>query len=293
MKRLTAWLSVLILACSCSVARYAAGPENWEIEAIQGCKGIIQAVEYPSSEKGLAMRRMVVYLPETYYTTDTLLRFPVLYLLHGARGNEKTWADSAMVMHRIDSLREVGKAEDFILVMPNMNNYTGDDDYKNGHCLRAMRAFWLLDGEAERHFIHDVVERVDKMYRTVPEKTGRAIAGMSSGALQSIYLSASNPAVFDYVGLFSPYVYPTFAALGHMDVYGILWKKLNTQFDDPPVLYGVYIGDTDFFFPHIKNFDKKLTAKGFPHEFTIAPGGHEWYNWIDFVTDFIEKIFHD
>jgi len=269
------------------------GPENREIEAIPGCKGIIQAVEYPSSEKDLALRRMVVYLPETYYTTDTLLRFPVLYLLHGARGNETTWADSAMVMHHIDSLREAGKAEDFILVMPNMNNYAGEKDYKNGHCIRAMRSFWLVDGEAERHFMHDVVERVDKLYRTVPDKSGRAIAGMSSGALQAIYLSAGYPDAFDYVGLFSPYTYPTFAALGHMDVYGSLWKKLNTQFGDPPALYGIYIGDKDFFVPHIRNFDRKLTLNGYPHEFTLKEGGHQWYSWIDFFNDFCQKIFRN
>ena len=290
MKRLTVWILLLILTCSCSAARYAMGPDNSEIESIPGCRGTIRAVEYPSSEKDLDHRRMVVYLPESY-ETDTLRHYPVFYLLHGARGNEKTWADSAMVMHRIDSLRAQGKARDFILVMPNMNNYTGDKDYKNGHCLRAMRAFWLLDGEAERHFMHDVVEHVDSLYRTVPDKSGRALAGMSSGALQAIYLSADYPDAFGYVGLFSPYAYPTFAALGHMDVYGRLWKKLDTQFDNPPFLYGVYIGKTDIFLPHIRMFENRLRKNGYPHQFMLTEGGHQWYNWIDFVTDFSQKIF--
>lgn len=288
--RLLALTSVLAILCSCSVARYARGPETRDIEAIPGCRGTIQAVEYASGEKDLDHRRMVVYLPETY-STDTLRHFPVFYLLHGARGNETTWSDSARVMHRIDSLRAQGKAREFILVMPNMNNYFGEKDYKNGHCVNAVRAFWLLDGEAERHFQHDVVARVDSLYRTIPSKSGRAIAGMSSGALQSIYLSANAPGDFDYVGLFSPYTYPTFAALGHLDVYGGLWKKLAVQFENPPALYGIYIGKTDFFLPHIRMFEKKLTQKGYPHQFTLAEGGHKWYNWIDFVTDFCEKIF--
>ena len=287
---LPVWVALLALLCSCSVARYARGPETRDIESIPGVRGTIRAVNYPSSEKNLGHRRMVVYLPESY-SADTLRRYPVFYLLHGARGNEITWSDSARVMHRIDSLRARGKAREFILVMPNMNNYFGDKDYKNGRCVNAMHAFWLLDGEAERHFMHDVVARVDSLYRTVPSKSGRAIAGMSSGALQSIYLSADAPDSFGYVGLFSPYTYPTFAAWGHPDVYGPLWKKLAVQFENPPVVYGVYIGKTDFFLPHIRMFEKKLNRKGYPHQFTLAEGGHEWYNWIDFVTDFCQKIF--
>lgn len=281
---------LLLLLGSCSAARYAMGPQSSDIEAISGYRGTIQAVEYPSSEKDLDHRRMVVYLPESYHT-DTLRRFPVFYLLHGARGNEVTWVDSGLVLHSIDSLRMEGKARDFILVMPNMNNYFGQSDYRNGRCVNATRAFWFVDGEVERHFMNDVVKRVDSLYRTVPEKSGRAIAGMSSGGLQTIYLSANASDSFDYVGLFSPYTYPTFAAIKHMDVYGGLWKKLGWQFKEPPALYAVYIGRKDIFRPHICLFDRKLTRKGYPHWFSLVDGGHEWYNWIDFVADFCQKIF--
>ena len=283
-------MMLLALLSSCSVARYAQGPQTRDIEATPGVRGTIQAQDYPSSEKDLDHRRMVVYLPASYFA-DSLRRFPVLYLLHGARGNEITWSDSGRVMHRIDTLRAQGRARDFILVMPNMNNYFGEKDYKNGHCVNAARAFWLLDGEAERHFMKDVVARVDSLYRTDPSKSGRAIAGMSSGALQAIYLSANFPQSFDYIGLFSPYAYPTFAALGHLDVYGHLWKKLGVQFEDPPALYGIYIGRKDIFFPHASLVEKHLTREGYPHRFTVTEGGHHWYNWIKYLSDFCEKIF--
>ena len=290
MRRLTFGILLLMLLSSCSVARYAQGPGNHEIESIPGCKGTIQAVEYPSSETDLDHRRMIVYLPEGY-ASDTLRRYPVLYLLHGARGNEKTWSDSAQVLHRLDTLWTKHLAQPFILVMPNMNNYFGEKDYRNGRCLNAMQAFWLLDGEAERHFMHDVVARVDSLYRTIPEKSGRAIAGMSNGALQTIYLSANAPQVFDYIGLFSPYTYPTFAALGHLDVYGGLWKKLDVQFSQSPALYSIYIGKADFFYPHICLFEKSLTRRGYSHQFLPAEGGHEWYNWAAFFTHFCQHIF--
>ncbi|MBQ9449891.1 MAG: esterase family protein [Bacteroidales bacterium] len=290
MRKLLPLLLVAVLACSCSAARYARGPKTEEIPVRYGGKGILEAVNYPSGESDLDHRRMVVYLPEDYYR-DSLRRYPVLYLFHGARGNEVTWIDSASVLHALDSLRGEGKARDFILVMPNMNNYFGQRDYKDGHAVNAVRAFWSVDGEVERHFVQDVVMRVDSLYRTVRAKSGRAVAGMSSGALQALYLSATYPDAFDYVGLFSPYAYNSVAAINHEDIYGALWRKLRRQFAVPPRSYSIYIGRTDFFYPHMVLFDKRLTRKGYPHRFVLAEGGHEWYNWSDFYTDFCQQLF--
>lgn len=289
MKRILSFLLVVALASSCAVARYAKGPETDEIVSLPGYDGIIEAVTYDSSEPDLSKRRMVVYLPAAYYA-DSLLHYPVMYLLHGARGNEVTWIERGDAFRSLDSLRRNNLATDFILVLPNMNNYSGDKDYKNGHAMNAIRAFWFLDGEAERYFVQDVVSRIDSLYRTVPEKDARAIAGMSSGGLQSIYLSAGHPDTFGYVGLFSPYNHPTFVALGHRDVYGKLWKRLENQFADPPV-YNIYIGDTDVFLPHMRIFHNNLTKKEYPHRFIITPGGHEWYNWSYFLIDFYKLIF--
>lgn len=284
-------LAAALLLSSCAVGRYARGPESSEIEAkAAGFDGILRAVNYHSSEKQISERRMLVYLPADYYA-DTVRHYPVLYLLHGARGNEVTWIDSSAVIQGLDSLRKAGAAGEFLVVLPNMNRYYSDKEYNNGHCLPAIRAFWLIDGEVERHFMKDVVEFTDKNFRTIPEKSARAIAGMSSGALQAIYLSAGHPDSFDYIGLFSPYAYPTFAAWGHPDVYGSLRKKLTLQFAEPPKLYGLYIGDKDIFYPHIRNFDRKLTQWGHPHRLTVSEGGHEWYNWQAFALSFIQEIF--
>ena len=290
MRKLLPFLLLAFLACSCSMARYARGPETRDIEALSGYDGIIEAVSYPSSEPGLSERRMVVYLPKDYYQ-DSLRRYPVMFLLHGARGNEKTWIDSADVFHCIDTLRRQGRAKDFILVLPNMNNYRNDHDYRNGRAIPATRAFFTVNGEVERYFVHDVVWRVDSLYRTAGNKAGRAIAGMSCGALQTIYLSANQPHLFDYVGLFSPYTYPTAAAKYHRDVYGGLSWKLERQFAEAPALYAIYIGKTDFFYPHIVLFDRKLTRRGYAHKFVVNPGGHEWYNWSDFLEDFCQEAF--
>ena len=292
MRRLSRFLwGILLLGavCSCATARFAVGPSDAQIQTLPA-EGIVKAVIYPSSEKDIESRRLLVYLPPSY-AEDSLARYPVLYLLHGIRGNEVTWVERADILHRIDTLRESGAVRDFILVLPNMNNYYGQKDYRQGRAVQAARAFWTVDGEVERHFMTDVVATVDSLFRTLDTKEGRAIAGMSSGGLQALYLSACNPDAFGYVGLFSPYAQNTVAAAGHRDVYGHLWAKLERQFADPPLDYAIYIGKKDIFYPHMKHFDARLTRKGYPHRFIVTGGGHQWTNWSVFAPDFIRSIF--
>ena len=191
----------------------------------------------------------------------------------------------------LDSLRMAGLAEEFILVLPNMNNYFSEDDYKGGHAVNAVRAFWCVDGETETRFMQDVVATVDSQFRTIPEKSSRAIAGMSTGGLQAIYLSANNPDSFGYVGLFSPYAYDTVFGLRHPEFYGGLNRKMKRQFSEAPDYYGIMIGNTDFFYPHMILWNCSLDRKGYKHEFVVTTGGHEWYNWRKHFVLFSQNIF--
>lgn len=291
-KRFIGLLAVLLVLASCSSARYARGLTIQEIkEKYTGYNGTVEVVTFPSGEKKIAQRRFTVYLPPSYYQ-DSTRRYPVLYVLHGARGNETTWIDRANAYHNLDSLVQNGLAKEFILVLPNLNRYFSEKDYRDGRAVNAIRAFWLLNGEAERHFPR-VIHYTDSLYRTIPEKHSRAIAGMSTGGLQAIYLSANHPEMFDYVGLFSPYAYPTVAALSHWDVYGHLWHKLRRQFKDAPEDYHIFIGTADIFHPHMRIFDRRLTRKGYRHTLTLTPGGHEWYNWEPYLIWFGQEIFQD
>ena len=63
MKRILFFVLLAVLACSCAAGRYGRGPESRDIEARTGHEGMLRAVEYPSGERQLSDRRMVVYLP--------------------------------------------------------------------------------------------------------------------------------------------------------------------------------------------------------------------------------------
>ena len=290
MRKLLVALPLLLCLLSCANARYARGADSEDIETLPVCDGTIKALPYKSSEADLTERRMVVYLPPSYFK-EPERHYPVMYLLHGARGNEYTWIERGDALRTLDSLVHIGGAPEFILVMPNMNNYSGDKDYNNGHAVNAVRAFWTVDGEVESHFMQDVVRTVDESFRTVSSKEGRAIAGMSTGGLQALYLAANNPDSFDYVGLFSPYTLDTIWGLKHMEFYGGLGRKMKKQFANPPAYYGLMIGDTDFFYPNVKIFDREMTGNGYAHELLVRPGGHEWYNWRAFLIHFYQQVF--
>ena len=151
---------------------------------------------------------------------------------------------------------------------------------------------WTVDGEAESHFVDEVVALTDSLFRTLPGKADRALAGMSSGGLQTVHISANHPDRFGWVALFSPYFYPTVASLGHRDFYGGLWKKLAVQFADlPAVDSAIFIGRHDIFYPHVRNIDRKMTKKGYPHRLIVSDGGHKWTSWQLFFRDYAASVF--
>lgn len=278
----------IALLSSCTVSRRVAVAEYPKIESHYEHKGILEECIYSCSVDGPSERRMLVYLPADYY--DTSARYPVFYLLHGARGNEMTWITKGDLMQHVDSLTANGLMEKTIVVMPNTNQHNDDLDYGKSRIKGAMESFYETDGMVEYAFVCDVVAKVDRTYRTIPEKSARAIGGLSIGALQSIHISANHPDVFGYVGLFSPMAYPFLRYSKHASFYTRLKKKQKAQFATPPQLYWVMIGRTDFFYPHMQLYCNYLKRKGYKHEHLTTSGGHQWYNWKAYCTMFMERL---
>ena len=79
--------------------------------------GTVSKVWYPSPTLGMERRRMTVYTPAGY--EDGTERYPVLYLLHGAGGDENAWSELGRAVQILDNLIAQGKAKPMIVVMPN------------------------------------------------------------------------------------------------------------------------------------------------------------------------------
>lgn len=287
MRRVMLFLSAIVMLGSCSTSRYVADiPEGGYRP-----EGYLEEVFHPTSVPGPSMRRMLVYLPSDYYDSGEC--YPVLYLLHGARGNETSWIVKGHLLEMVDSLTGCGAMQKTIIVLPNLNQYDNDADYGRSRSKGAFESVFEIDGNVEYAFAQDVVETVDKRYRTIPDKSARAVAGLSIGGFQAIHLSASNPDLFGYIGAFSPFTRTIVRRGGHPECFRRLRHKVDRQFADPPMLYWVMTGRNDIFQPRIQEFLSYLDRKGHTHEYYLSGGGHSWKNWEHYCSLFMQRLWKE
>lgn len=288
-------LAVLLLS-SCAVQKVLSTDRTHfssveEISEKFHPEGTLKQVLCESSVPGPSARKVLVYLPSGYYDNND--EYPVVYLFHGARGNETSWIKDGDLFGTVDSLNRSGSGRKVIVVLPNMNQYDDDADYADSRFKKPIESFFETDGTVEYAFPDDVVGYIDSHFRTLRSKEGRAIAGLSIGALQSIYISADNPEMFDYVGLFSPMFR---SPVKHSD-YSFLYKykelvrKQKIQFSDPPQLYFIAIGRSDIFHGHMRNYRRYLDRNGYAYNYLETGGGHNWTNWSEFFRQFSKMYF--
>jgi S-formylglutathione hydrolase FrmB len=134
------------------------------------------------------VRRVPVYLPPGYGTgTD---RYPVVFVLTGFTGrgtmllNDAAWDET--LPQRMDRLIASGNVRPIILVMPDCFTRIGGSQYINSPAV----------GQYEDHVVKELVEFVDKKYRTIADRDHRAVVGKSSGGYGSAILAMRHPEVF-------------------------------------------------------------------------------------------------
>jgi S-formylglutathione hydrolase FrmB len=172
----------------------------------------------PSLEGNLlgdsAEQRLSIYLPPGYNESPAK-RYPVLYLLHGFTGTNRTWMidpESAnnepaadprdggyqqagfLNRERLDSLIAAGAVPDLIIVAPN-----GRNAYKHSFYVNSP-----VTGRWKDYIVEDVVGFVDTNYRTLPTASSRGIAGHSGGANGALLIAMQHPDVFGSVYAMAP-----------------------------------------------------------------------------------------
>jgi enterochelin esterase-like enzyme len=145
-----------------------------------------------------------------------------------------------------------------------------------------------MEGSMEESF-PDIVNFVDRNYRTVKAKSGRAIAGLSMGGFHSLHISKQYPDMFNYVGLFSAAIMPNEKVKS--PIYENMEAKLKIQFSKQPALYWIAIGNTDFLYKANADYRKLLDEKGYKYTYFESEEGHIWKNWRIYLTAFSQMIF--
>lgn len=249
--------------------------------------GTVSRIWYDSPALGLE-RRMTVYTPVGYETSGK--RYPVLYLLHGMGGDEEAWISLGRTAQILDNLIAQGKAKPMIVVMPNGNasQEAAPGESSRGMVPPTMQLPKTMEGSYEQAF-PEIVKFIDKNYRTIKSKSGRAIAGLSMGGFHSLHISKQYPDMFNYIGLFSAAIMPNKEVSS--PIYENMGGKLKVQFDKNPALYWIAIGKTDFLYKANEEYRKLLDEKGYKYTYYESDEGHIWKNWRIYLTEFVPMLF--
>lgn len=143
------------------------------------------------------VRDVSVYLPPGY-SEDTDRRYPVVYLLHGYTDSDERWFGLAgqhfvNVPDAVDAAWENGAAE-MIVVMPNaFTRYWG-----------SMYSSSVTTGDWESFVAKDLVDYIDRNYRTIERRQGRGLAGHSMGGYGTLRIGMKYPEVFSSLYAMSP-----------------------------------------------------------------------------------------
>ena len=251
--------------------------------------GSVSRVWYPSKLAGFS-RRMTVYTPAGYENGKQ--KYPVLYLLHGMGGDEEAWIATGRAAEILDNLIASGKAVPMIVVMPN-GNISQQAAPGEAPGLPKQPSFNLpktMEGSFEEAF-PEIKEFIEGHYRTINDKSHRAIAGLSMGGFHSQVISANHPDWFKYVGLFSAAIVDGQRQKSNLKMYGHFEDKLKKQFADKNLYYWMGIGRTDFLYDMNKIYREGLDKMGCKYTYMETDGGHIWRNWRVYLTEFTQNLF--
>lgn len=260
----------------------------------------VDSVEIQSPSMSKIFKAAVV-LPSSYAKGKA--SYPVLYLLHGGAGHFGDWLKQTPDKMLVKNL---ANQYNVIIVMPEGEAFS-----------------WYMDSpydkasQFETHIIKEVIPKIDNMYRTIKNKKGRAITGLSMGGHGAIYLSARNPDMFCAASTMSGAMDMNFAnskmnAEGLKSVNERFQKLLGTSDTNSEVFVknsimnmidiikknglSIFIdcGVDDFLIGSNRELHQRLVYNGTPHDYIERPGGHSWDYWqnaLPYHLLFFQKVF--
>lgn len=285
MKKYKLFSITCVCALFCCFNSFAAGVDTMDVQSQVMQKAIKAAVVLPQSYKGSHQN------------------YPVIYLLHGGQGSYRDWltkTDDKLLLHKL------ADQYNFIIVTPDagLKSYYFDSPLDK-------------DSQYETFITKELVEKIDGTYRTIKDRKGRIIAGLSMGGHGAMYLSARHPDLYCAAGSMS----------GVMNINTATWnvpadfaKSRSANFEHllgPPTdtanPYREYCavglvdkmkandvklifdcGFDDIMIRPNRELHQLLLANGTPHEYTERPGKHEWPYWSNAVAYqflFFQKVF--
>lgn len=247
--------------------------------------GNMTTIQYASTTTG-ATRKCNVILP-VGYTKDK--KYPVLYLLHGIGGDHNEWLGGNPA-YIIGNLIQAGETKDMIVVIPNVR--AKKNDSANQPNILSQDNIDAFD-----NFINDLktdlMPYIEKNYSIATGRENTAIAGLSMGGRESLFIGFKMPEVFGYIGAFSPA--PGLLPIkGNFNYVGQLTNDEFTIKDKSVMPYLIMIahGTNDTVVYDVPDtYHKVLEQNGINHIWYKTPGGHDFTVWKNGLYNFAKRIF--
>lgn len=220
-----------------------------------------------------------LYLPPSYEKSPQL-RFPVIYHLHGAGGNETRSVYSAAVLHEGIV---AGRWPEIVMVFPNGGRSTMYQDNGDGRFM------------AETMMIKELIPHIDSTYRTIADRKARCIEGFSMGGRGSTHLAMRYPELFgslfnqsgnvyhvsDVSKAANPYLGNDTERLEANDPYLNLLKNLDFIKANLRIQVACGTADPDHL-TTVREYHAALTDAGVPHNYFEVEGlDHNQKKMID------------
>lgn len=214
---------------------------------------------------------------------------PTVYLLHGFGGNASTWIQVK------PELPQIADEKGIIFVCPD-----GSDSWYWDSPTNPMYRF-------ETFVSAELVQFVDKHYKTVANRKARAIAGLSMGGHGALWNAIRHKEVYGAAGSTSggvdirpfPKSWKMANQLGEYESNREVWdahtviNQIN-KLENGDLALIIDCGTSDFFYDVNLNLNERLLARKIDHDFITRPGEHNreyWSNSIDYQIQFFEKFF--
>ncbi len=249
----------------------------------------VRDARFHSAALGRDMRYRII-LPAGYEQGSR--RYPVLYLLHGLGGSYVGWESRSHLAEYVTPLA-------LISVMA-----AGDDSWYANSAGAPQEKF-------EDYIATDLIAEIDKRYRTIAAREGRAIAGVSMGGYGAMKLALKFPRLFAFAASFSgaqivvhdaSFVIPFGAKYNQQaqEIFGPAGAPNRVQNDifelaqkaDPASLPYLWVscGTEDNLLASNREFAVLLHAKKILYEYHESPGAHTWAYWDKQLPAMLQSV---
>ncbi|HDD56179.1 MAG TPA: hypothetical protein ENG59_08065 [Chloroflexi bacterium] len=235
-------------------------PEETAPEGVAGScpesTGTVQAYEIPWDDETLIGR---VYTPPCYLESG--LRYPTLYLLHGATKSDQQWEDLGLV-EVADDLITRGEIPPLIIIMPREDTWVNlAENYFGDHLLQA------------------VIPWIDTEYRTLAERQYRALGGVSRGGNWAIRLGLLHWMTFRSLGAHS-------SPLFYLDLFRVpAWLEEIPPGNTPRIYQDISEGDPNL--AEAESLRDILEEAGVSLEWHLYPGLHNDAYWTSHLEEYL------